>query len=304
MSSTLTQAPESPVFVTDAARPSTGGPHPATAAEQVTRIEPGRGFRLKDLTDLWRYRELLYFLAWRDIAIRYKQTVLGVGWAFLQPLTTMLVFAVFLGRLGGLNAGIEHYSLFVFAGVLPWTFFANAVTTAGFSIVQNERLITKIYFPRLLVPLAAIGAPLFDLAISTILLAGMMAWYGVVPSLTILAVPLLLLMLFAAAVGVGCFLSALIVAQRDFKFVLNFGVQLWMFATPSIYLSSASIGPTAQRWLPLNPAHGLILNLRQALLGGPLDWYALLVSSAVSVVLFIVGLVYFRRIERSFADVI
>ena len=208
MSSTLTQPPESAAFVPDPARPVAAVAHDhAAAAEQITRIEPGRGFRLKDLADLWRYRELLYFLAWRDIAIRYKQTVLGVGWAFLQPLATMLVFAVFLGRLGKLNAGIEHYSLFVFAGVLPWTFFANAVTSAGFSIVLNERLITKIYFPRLLVPLAAIGAPLFDLGISAFLLAGMMAWFGVAPGLSILALPFLLLMLFAAAVGVGCFLA-------------------------------------------------------------------------------------------------
>jgi lipopolysaccharide transport system permease protein len=270
----------------------------------VLRIEAGRGFRLGDLKVVWTYRELLYFLAWRDVAIRYKQTVLGLSWALLQPLATMLVFAVFLGRLGGFGERIPNYALFVLAGVLPWTFLSNAVLAAGNSVVANERLITKTYFPRLLVPLSAVGAPLFDFAVSGLLLAGMMVWYHVIPGSSIVLLPFLLMMLLAAACGLGCFLSALIVAQRDFRFILTFGVQLWMFATPSIYLSVDAFGPRAQHWLPLNPAYGLLLNFRHALLGWPIDWYALLVSSAVSVGLLAVGLVYFRHTERSFADVI
>lgn len=270
----------------------------------VTWIGPGKGFSLRDIGMIWRYRELLYYLAWRDIAIRYKQSILGVAWALIQPLATMIVFAGFLGRLGGLNAGIEHYALFVLAGVLPWTFFANAVTAAGNSILGNERLITKIYFPRVLVPLASIGAPFFDFLVSIALLAVLMLWYGVAPGWGILLAPLFVFILFLASIGVGLFLSALIVAQRDFKFVLNFGVQMWMFATPCIYLSDSSFGPLAHRWLPLNPAYGLILNIRQALLNGPIEWYALMISTAVSLVALAVGLVYFRRIERSFADLI
>src|SRR5262249_20732468 len=163
-------------------------------------------------------------------------------------------------------------------GVLPWTFFANAVTAAGNSVVANERLVTKVYFPRIIVPLAATGAPLFDLAIGTALLGGVMGWYGIGPGWGMLLLPILVALLFLAAAGAGIFLSALIVAQRDFKFVLNFGVQLWMFATPCIYLGRASLGPLARELLPLNPAFGVILNFRQAVLGGPLDWYALGVS--------------------------
>lgn len=261
-------------------------------------------WQIVDLAELWRYRELLVFLAWRDVTIRFKQTILGFAWALVQPLATMLVFALFLGRLGGLNSGIEHYSLFVFAGVLPWTFFANAVTFSGHSIVTNERLITKIYFPRLLIPLAAMGAPLFDFVIAGGMLVAMMIWFGVAPGWSVLMVPVLVLLLIVAAMGVGVFLAALIVAQRDFKFVLNFGVQLWMFATPCIYLSSDVFGPLAHRWLPLNPAYGLILNFRRAMLNGPIDWYALGVSTAVSFFMLLFGLIYFRRVERSFADVI
>lgn len=305
MSSTYAPVPDSsiPFAVRPEVKPDRSVTEPIDTCP-VTWIGPGKGFSLRDIGMIWRYRELLYYLGWRDIAIRYKQSILGVAWALIQPLATMIVFAGFLGRLGGLNTGIQHYSLFVLAGVLPWTFFANAVTAAGNSILSNERLITKIYFPRVLVPLASIGAPFFDFLVSIVLLAVLMLWYGVAPGWGVLLTPILVFILFLAAVGVGLFLSALIVAQRDFKFVLNFGIQLWMFATPCIYLSDTSFGPLAHRWLPLNPAYGLILNIRQSLLDGPLDWYSLVVSTAVTLVLLVVGLVYFRRIERSFADLI
>jgi len=279
-------------------------PAPPGESTSLTVIEPRSGWQVIGFRELWRFREVLYFLTWRDLKVRYKQTMLGVGWALLQPLAAMLVFALFLGRLGGVGSGIEDYALFVCAGILPWTFFANAISTAGNSVVANERLVTKVYFPRLLVPVSSVAAALFDFVIALVLLGIMMACYGVVPSGQILLAPLIFLMLVLAALGIGTLLSALIVAQRDFRYILAFGVQLWMFATPTIYLPSLTFGPLARTWLPLNPAHGLILNFRQAVLGGPMDWYALGVSSAVSLLLLVVGAVYFRRVERSFADII
>jgi lipopolysaccharide transport system permease protein len=270
----------------------------------LTVIEPRCGWQIIGFRELWRFREVLYFLTWRDLKVRYKQTVLGVAWALLQPLAAMLVFALFLGRLGGIGTGIENYALFVCAGILPWTFFANAISTAGNSVVANERLVTKAYFPRLLVPISSVAAALFDFVIALGLLGLMMACYGVAPSAQIWLAPWIFLMLVLSALGIGTLLSALIVAQRDFRYILAFGVQLWMFATPAIYLPSLTFGPLAQTWLPFNPAHGLILNFRQAVLGGPLDWYALGVSSAVSLLLLVIGALYFRRVERSFADII
>lgn len=273
-------------------------------APPLTVIERKPGWRLLDLGELWRYRELLYFLTWRDIKVRYKQTFLGVVWALLQPLAAMLVFALFVGRLAGASAGIEHYGLFVFAGMVAWTFFSNAVTSAGNSVVANERLVTKVYFPRLLVPMSAVGAALFDALISVGLLGVMMAIYGVAPGWQFLLAPAMLLLLVLTAAGFGTLLAALIVAQRDFRYVLTFGVQLWMFATPAIYAPAEAFGETARAILPLNPVYGLVLNFRQCILGGPLDLYALGVSSAIGLGMLLVGTFYFRRVERSFADII
>lgn len=270
----------------------------------LTVIEPRPGWQLVDLRELWRFRELLFFLTWRDIKVRYKQTALGVGWSLLQPVGTMLVFVLFLGRMGGLSQGVENYPLFVLAGILPWTFFANGLTAAGNSVLQNERLVTKVYFPRLLVPLSAIGATLFDFLIALGLFMLLFLFYPVSVGAQVLLAPVCLLLLLISALGVGTLLAALIVAQRDFRYVLNFAVQLWMFATPAIYLAPEALGPAAQTWLPLNPAHGLILNFRQSLLGGPPDLYALGVSGAVGVALLGLGAAYFRRVEKTFADVI
>jgi lipopolysaccharide transport system permease protein len=275
----------------------------------VTVIERRRGWQIVDLRELWRYRELLYFLVWRDVKVRYKQTALGAAWAVLQPLATMLVFTLFLGRVSGVADGIAHYSLFVFAGMLPWSFFATAITSAGGSVVGNQNLVTKVYFPRLIVPTGAIGAALVDFAIALGMLALMLLYYGLRDGLTpgweIVLAPAIVLLLMVAALGVGALLAALTVAYRDFRHVVPFAVQLWMFATPCIYLNAdAVLGPRSQALLPLNPAYGLVLNFRQAMLGGPLDWYALAVSGAVSVALLLLGCLYFRRVERSFADII
>lgn len=269
----------------------------------MTRIEPQPGWRLVDFQELWRYRELLYFLALRDVKLRYKQTALGVAWAVLQPLATMFVFSVFLGRTPGIADQLTvEYSLFVFAGFLPWMFFANAVTTASQSVVANHSLVTKVYFPRLLIPTGAVGAALVDFAVASGMLGVLMAYHGVAPGIGVWLAPVSLFGLIVAALGVGTLLSALTVAYRDFRYVVPFAVQLWMFATPCIYLPH--VPGRWERLLPLNPAYGLILNFRQAMLGGPPDWYALTVSFGVGLLLLWGGMMYFRRVERNFADII
>jgi lipopolysaccharide transport system permease protein len=279
-------------------------PDPEPPELPVTHIGPRPGWALLDLRELWRYRELLAFLAWRDVKIRYKQTALGLAWAVAQPLMTAAVFTLFLGRASGVSAGIEHYPLYVFAGMAAWAFFSNTVASAGNSVVANERLVTKVYFPRLIIPLSTVGVGLFDLAVASLLMAGLAAYYGVAPGWSVLLLPLVVALLAVAAAGVGVLLSALIVAQRDFRFVLNYGVQLWMFATPTLYMNPDALGPTAQTWLPLNPAFGLIAAFRSCALGAPIDWYALGVSAAVGLAVAAVGLAYFRRVERTFADTI
>jgi lipopolysaccharide transport system permease protein len=289
-----------------AAEPPAGSAAAAPGgALPVTVIERRSGWQFINLRELWAYRELLFFLTWRDIKVRYKQTVLGAAWALLQPLATMLVFTLFLGRIAGVSPPDVPYSVFVLAGILPWTFFGNAIGSAGQSIVGNQNLVTKVYFPRLLIPMGAVGAGLVDLAIGFGLLLAVMLGHAMVPGPGLIAVPVLVLLLVVAALGVGTLLSALTVAYRDFRHVVPFLVQLWMFATPGIYLQTeAVVGPRGQAFLPLNPAQGLITNFRQAVLGGPLDYYALGVSGAVSVALLLIGCLYFRRVERGFADVI
>jgi lipopolysaccharide transport system permease protein len=281
---------------------------PATAAAAkppVTVIERRPVWGWWDLSELWRYRELLCFLVWRDVKVRYKQTALGAAWAVLQPFATMVVFSLFFTRMGGVPTGGLPYPLFVFAGLLPWFFFSNAIASAGQSVVGNQNLVTKVYFPRLIIPMGAVGAGLVDFAVAFALLLCMMLWYGVAPGWGFLLLPVLALLLVVAALGVGTLLSALTVAYRDFRYVVPFLVQLWMFATPAVYMQAgAMFGPNAALLLPLNPAHGLIANFRAAALGGDFDLYSLAVSSGVSLGLLALGCLYFRRVERSFADII
>lgn len=281
------------------------GPQPPDAHLPLVIIERRPGWKFIDLHEVWQYRELLYFLTWRDVKVRYKQTVFGAAWAILQPFCTMIVFSLFLGRLGNMPHGDWPYPLFVFAGLLPWTFFATAISQAGASVVGNQNLVTKVYFPRLFIPAGVVAAALVDLVVACGMLAAMMLWFGVAPGLGLLLAPLLVFGLTLAALGVGIMLSALTVAYRDFRYVVPFLVQLWMFATPTIYMQANEI--VSPRWhsvLPFNPAFGLILNFRQAVLGGPLDLWALGVSLAMSVLFLVGGCVYFRSVERSFADVI
>jgi lipopolysaccharide transport system permease protein len=270
-----------------------------------TVIERRSGWRLVNLGELWRYRELMYFLAWRDVKIRYKQTVLGAAWALVQPLATMAILTLTVGRLPGMSSLDWPYPLFVFSGMIPWLFFSNGVNSAGNSVVGNQNLITKIYFPRLIIPVSAVCAGLMDFVISFGMLLVMMAYYGVTPGWGILLVPFLLLGLMGTVWGVGTLLAALTVAYRDVRYALPFMVQLWMFATPTIYMKAESfVGPRGQALLPLNPAYGFISNFRQAVLGGKLDLYSLGVSASVGAVLLLLGCLYFRRVEQSFADII
>lgn len=273
----------------------------------VTVIDSRGRWRFVDLRELWRYRELLYFLTWRDIKVRYKQTVLGASWAVLQPFATMVVFSLCFGRLAAVPAGGVPYPLFVFAGLLPWFFFSNGISSASQSIIGNQNLVTKIYFPRLLIPMGTVGAFLLDFVVGFGMLLGMMAWYGIIPGWELLLAPLLVFGLVIATLGIGMLLSALTVAYRDFRHVVPFMVQLWMFATPCIYLQADQV--VGARWrlaLALNPAYGIIVNFRAAVLGKPLelDASALVVSGLVAVLLLLCGALYFRRVERSFADII
>ncbi len=279
-----------------------GKNHPP-AALPVTVVERRPGWHLVDLGELWRCRELFYMLTLRDIQVRYKQTVLGAAWAILQPLATMLVFSLFFGRVAGNPSSTVAYPLFVLAGLVPWMFFSNAIASASQSVVVSQNLVTKVYFPRLLIPMGAVGAGLVDLAISFVVLMVMMLWYRIVPGWSFALVPFLTLGLVVAALGVGTLLSALTVAYRDFRHAVPFLVQIWMFATPCIYLQTG-VSSRLSRFLPLNPAYGLIANLRQAMLGGPIDGYSLAMSGAVSVFLLLAGCLYFRRVECEFADII
>jgi lipopolysaccharide transport system permease protein len=274
-------------------------------------IERRSGWRLLDLGELWRFRELLGFFIWRDIKVRYKQTVLGAAWAVLQPLATTVVFTVFLGRLAGVATGewADKYPLFAFTGLLAWTFLSTAVANASHSVIGSQNLVTKVYFPRAIIPMGALGVCLVDFAIGFTFLAVMMAFYGVAPGWAVILVPVLVLLMVVLALGVGMLLAALTVSYRDFRYVVPFGVQLWMFVTPSIYMdvSNTDLGPRGQALLtllPLNPAYGLIAAFRQAMLDQPLDVYALAVSGAVSVTLLASGALYFTRVERSFADIV
>ncbi|HEV3004668.1 MAG TPA: ABC transporter permease [Pirellulales bacterium] len=268
----------------------------------LTVVGPRAPWQRLELAELWRYRELLFFLAWRDVKVRYKQTLLGVAWAILQPTLMMVVFTLVVGRLGPAaeNDGVP-YPVFVYSGLLPWTFFATALANAGQSVVQAERLITKVYFPRLAVPLAAVGAALVDFALASPLLAVLTAFYGGATwSWTVALLPLWTLAILLAAVGVGTLLAALNVAYRDVRHALPFLIQLWLLATPTVYLPQVQTAG----WLEINPLNGLISGFRAAALGQPVPWPRLAYPTLAVAVALVVGVTYFRRVEDSFADVI
>jgi lipopolysaccharide transport system permease protein len=267
-------------------------------------VEPPKGWVRINSRELWSYRELLTFLVWRDVKVRYKQTVLGAAWAILQPFLTMVVFSVFFGWLGNMPSDGLPYPLFSFAALLPWQLFAYALSESGNSLINNQRLITKVYFPRLLAPLAAVLAGLVDFAVAFVVLLGMMLFYGIVPGVRILILPLLLLLALGAALAAGLWLSALNVMYRDIRYVIPFLTQLWLFLTPIAYPSS--LLPAWMRpFYALNPMVGVVEGFRWALLGADASIGLLTLVSALAVlVLGIGGLYYFRRMEASFMDVI
>jgi lipopolysaccharide transport system permease protein len=271
--------------------------------QHLTVIEPPKGWHMLDWRELWAYRELLWVLATRDIKVRYKQAVLGTAWAVIRPFTTMVIFSVVFGALAKIPSDGYPYPVFVFAGLLPWSFFSTAISASGQSLVGSAHLVSKVYFPRLIIPLASVGAGLVDLLISTAILLLMMLWYGVSWSWSLLAAPLLLLAVVFTALGMGTLLSALTVAYRDFTHLTPFLVQVWMYVTPVIF--PVSIVPRQWQWLLyLNPMTGLVEGFRAAFLGKPFDALGLGISFAIALVLFGCGVAYFERVERRFADII
>ncbi len=280
-------------------------PEPETApAKPVLRIEPSRGWVALKLNELWDYRELVYFLIWRDVKVRYKQTALGAAWAIVQPFFTMLVFSLFFGRLAKMPSDGIPYPLFAYAALVPWTLFAQGLNQSSDSLVSSANLLRKVYFPRLAIPLSTIVAGLVDFAIASAMLLGMMFYFGVTPTVNVLWLPLLLLLTITTSLGVGLWLSALNVSFRDVKYVVPFLVQFWMFATPIAYPSTLLPEPWRTLY-GLNPMAGVTEGFRWALLGaktapGPI----VLVSAAASLLLLIGGAFYFRRMEKTFADIV
>ena len=273
-------------------------------APTITVIEPKTGWVPVDFREIWNYRELLYFLTKRDIKVRYKQTVLGGLWAVIQPAFTMLVFTLFFGRLAKMPSDGLPYPIFVYAGLLPWTYFANAVSASGNSLVGSSNLITKVYFPRIVVPASAALAGLLDFFIALFVLAALMIWYQVLPGPGIFLFPFLVALTFLCAVGVGLWLSALNVQYRDIRYAIPFLIQVWMFVSPVIYPVSLVKG-NYQWLLALNPMGGVIHAYRASLLGHqPIDWQLLTLSALMIFAIFLGGLYYFRRMEKVFADVV
>ena len=267
-------------------------------------IDPPKSWVSLGLRELWEYRELLYFLTWRDVKVRYKQTALGAAWAIIQPFFMMVVFSLFFGKLAGIPSDGIPYPVFAFCGLLPWQLFAHSLTESSNSLVGNQHLITKVYFPRLVVPIAAVLGGIIDFAIAFVILLVMMLYFGIVPGWAIVTLPAFIVLAIMTALAVGLWLSALNVQYRDVRYTINFLVQFWLFATPVAYPSS--LIPEQWRWLyGLNPMAGVVEGFRWALLGKTDPPGALLaVSIAVVVLLLIGGLYYFRRMEQEFADVV
>lgn len=275
----------------------------AGAAAPHAIIRPGRGVLRVNTRELWEARELLYFLVWRDAKVRYKQTVLGALWSILQPLLTTAVFALFFGRLAGMPSDGVPYPLFAFTALVPWTYFATALGAGAASLVGSQQLVSKVYFPRLIIPFASVLTPAIDFAIAFGMLVAMLFWYGVTPGVALLAVPLFALLAVATALAAGLWLAALNVEYRDVRYVLPFAIQFWMFATPVAY--PASLVPEAWRaWYGLNPMASVVEGFRWALLGSPSPGPMVAVSVAVVAAALAGGLAYFRRVEGTFADVI
>jgi len=270
----------------------------------VTVIKPKKTFSLRDLRELWLYRELAYFFTWRDFKVRYKQTAIGVIWAIIQPFLTMVVFTVFFGQLAKMPSDNVPYPIFVYVGLLFWQFFSSALSDTSNALIANRSIVTKVYFPRLILPISSVMGKFIDFTIAAIVLVGMMAYYGYLPNISgLLILPLLLIISFMAAVGGGLFLSAINVKYRDVRYALPFFIQIMLFVTPVIY--PASIAGKYSKILALNPMMGVIQSARAALLGtAPINWALIVTSTIGSLVILIVGIYVFKKTERYFADII
>lgn len=291
---TTTGTPDTnPAFHTD----------PSLPQKPLVVIEPSKWWVAINFRELWAYRELLYFLMWRDVKVRYKQTALGAAWAIIQPLFTMIIFTLFFGKLAGIPSDGVPYALFAYAGLLPWTFLSNGIMNSSNSLVGDSRLITKVYFPRMIIPIAAVGAGLVDFAIASFILVGLMIYFGVGITLHVLMAPVLVVLLVLLAVGVGMLMAALNIKYRDVRYALPFIIQLWMFASPIIYPSS--LVPARFKWLiATNPLSGIIDGFRSSVLGKSFDWTSLLIASAITLALLVFSAYTFRRMEKTFADVV
>lgn len=264
-------------------------------------IEPGRTEK-NYWKDLWRYRELFYILSWRDIKVRYKQTVIGAAWSVIRPLLTTVIFTIVFSRIAKLdNRGTAPYALMVFAGMLPWQFFSNALSEASGSLIGNANLITKVYFPRMIIPASAVITSLIDLGISFIIMVGMFAWFGFMPSWHILFLPLFIVLAFLCAFGVGLYLTAVNVKYRDFRYIIPFIVQFGLYITP-VGFSSSLVEEKYRLLFSLNPMVGVIDGFRWCLLGDPMDWRSFAISVVIVITFLVVGIYYFRKMERTFAD--
>lgn len=273
--------------------------------QRTTILRPARGWSALNLKELWVYRELIYFMTWKDLKVRYKQTLLGASWAILQPFLTMVVFSIFFGELAGVPSDGVPYPIFAFTALLPWTLFSKALSDASRSLVQSSHMITKVYFPRLILPLASVLAGVVDFFLALLVLMGMMVFYQVAPTSAVWALPLFLLLALVTALGVGLWLSALNVLYRDIGYILPFLTQFWLFITPIAY--PASMVPEQWRILyALNPMTGVVEGFRWALLGTQQanSWMMLGVSTLIAVAVLVSGLFYFRRMERLFADMV
>lgn len=282
------------------------GREDATAGSQgpTIRLEPSEGWADLNLKELWEYRELLYFLTWRDIKVRYKQTVLGAAWAVIQPFFTMVVFSIFFGNLANVPSDDIPYPIFSFSALVAWQFFANGLRSSSNSMVSNADLLKKVYFPRLAIPISSVLSGAVDFVLSFTVLLGMMVFYGIYPTGNVVWLPLLLLLAFITSLGVGFWFSALNVQFRDVRHTVPFVVQAWMFASPIAYASSMLDEPWKTLYA-LNPMAGVVEGFRWALLGTETQpGVMILVSSLVAVTLFVSGAYYFRRLERTFADVV
>ena len=275
-----------------------------TTSEFVQIIRPRRSWWDIDLREIWAYRELLYFFVWRDIKVRYKQTVIGAAWAILQPFMTMVVFSLFFGKLAKIPSHGLPYPVFYYSALLPWMYFAGALQNATDTIIEHQRVITKVYFPRIILPLAAVLSGLVDFGIAFLILIGMMLFYGIIPTLAVLWLPFLMLLAVMTAFGVGLWLSALNAIYRDVRYAVPFLIQFWMFASPVAYPSS--LVPERWQWLyGLNPMAGVIEGFRWALTGQGQPPQSLFAVSVLAVFLVLLGgLIYFRRIEGTIADLV